>query len=533
MKKKIISVILATLLLCALMPAAQGATVTAREAIDTLTTLGLVEGTGSGFEPEQALTRVQAVVMLVRLLGCEAEAQQAALDPVFSDVPDWAAASVGWAREQGLVSGRSEYWLGAGETAQVRDYLTFVLRALDYREGEDFRWAEAVAFADSIGLTHGEYERDAQLLREDMALISYTALTLKCRNSEYTLVEQLYQKGAISYEQLKQTRLAGYCNSGKQTLEPREIYERASSSVFYLEVFETEQQKTLGTASGTGSGFFISDDGLAVMSYHELDGGTYAIATLSDGSRYSLERVLYYDPMRDIALVQISKTALDGSSVRFFPYLEIGDSDAISNGDVVYTLSSPLGLQDSISSGLISSRLRDVDDPQYPCIQFTAPISKGSSGGALLNEYGLVVGVTTLKMSSDWDTIEALGFAIPTATVKTIVDDLIAHGYVTGRPTIGVTVCTISALPKDEGDDKPIEGLYVLSVEEASDAWKQGLREGDILLRANGQMLLEIEDLNDQKTGLQAGDTISLTVWRDGETFEVDVALVEQYLLES
>lgn len=305
-------------------------------------------------------------------------------------------------------------------------------------------------------------------------------------------------------------------------LTRQEIYTKCLPSIVSI-------QGDSATVSSQGTGIVMTSDGYIITNHHVIDGAETVSVTLLDGSASYKARLVGSDTATDLAVLKVEAEGLTAA--------EFGDSSLLQVGDLALAVGNPLGeqLPGTMTDGIISyiDRSVNVDGYDMQLIQTSAALNSGNSGGALLNEYGQVVGVTTLKMSSDWDTIEALGFAIPTATVKTIVDDLIAHGYVTGRPTIGVTVCTISALPKDEGDDKPIEGLYVLSVEEASDAWKQGLREGDILLRANGQMLLEIEDLNDQKTGLQAGDTISLTVWRDGETFEVDVALVEQYLLES
>ena len=159
----------------------------------------------------------------------------------------------------------------------------------------------------------------------------------------------------------------------------------------------------------------------------------------------------------------------------------------------------------------------------------TPPYS-GNSGGALVNRYGQVIGVTTLKMMSDFDTIEGLGFAIPSATVKAIADELIAQGHVGGRPTIGITAGP-SYYYVEEGYDGP-EGLYVVSVEPRSDAWAKGLRAGDIILKTNGQPTPTIEALNAVKEELGVGDTLELEFYRDGEYRTITVALVEQYTLQ-
>lgn len=279
--------------------------------------------------------------------------------------------------------------------------------------------------------------------------------------------------------------------------------------------------------SSQGTGIVMTSNGYIITNHHVIEGAETVSVTLLDGSASYKARLVGSDTATDLAVLKVEAQGLTAA--------EFGDSALLQVGDPALAVGNPLGeqLPGTMTDGIISyiDRSVNVDGYDMQLIQTSAALNSGNSGGALLNEYGQVVGVTTLKMSSDWDTIEALGFAIPTATVKRIVDDLIANGHVTGRPTIGVTVCAVSDLSEEKAAGLP-DGLYVISVEEASDAWKQGLRPGDVLTRANGQMLSVIDDLNAQKTGLQVGDTLSLAVWRDGETFELEVALVEQYLIE-
>jgi len=195
--KKILALILTAVLSVSLCAPAGAAHVTATEAISTLETLGLVKGTGSGFEPERTATRAEAVTMLVRLLGREDAALRATGWCPFSDA-GWAAKYITYAYNSGLVTGQSAGWFGSAADVQIRDYLTMLLRALGYSTATgDFTWAGSIAFADRIGLTHGEYTAQTPMLREDLALISYTALTMKMKNSERTLIEQLYLDGAV------------------------------------------------------------------------------------------------------------------------------------------------------------------------------------------------------------------------------------------------------------------------------------------------------------------------------------------------
>lgn len=399
--KRLLILILTLAMVLSLCPAAFAATVTTDEAADTLVALGLLAGTNDGLQLERTPTRNEILVMLIRLLGQEDEAKAYTEETTFLDVKNtWAEPYVSYAQSKGLVNGISETQFGGNNTAAVRDYLTMVLRSLGYAEGTDFTWNNSIAFADKIGLTHGEYSDASGFLREDMVLISYTALTLEVNGTGSALVEKLYADGSISYSQLVSTRLAGHVNASKTALTAGEIYERCSSAVFTMNLYESEESYISGEADGTASGFFVTSDGIAVMSYHALDGKRCATVTTTDGHIYPLESVLYYDTFRDVAVARISRYSFDGTYATYFPYIDIGDSDAISVGDTVYAIGSPIGLSDTFSSGMISTKSRIVDDPLYPCIQLTAPISQGSSGGVVLNEYGRAIGVVYAMFAS-------------------------------------------------------------------------------------------------------------------------------------
>ena len=415
MKRKILVWILCAAMFAALCFPVSAARVTANEAIGTLEALGLVRGSGNGFEPERSATRAEAVVMLLRLLGREQTALDAALHSDFEDA-GWADAYLAYAQREGLVHGISDTVFGSGNAVAARDYVTMTLRALGYADGADFTWGECLAFSDDIGLTHGEYGPEGDFLREDMALVSYTALTLKMKDSDLRLIESLYLRGAVSAEALKQTRLAGAANAGKTVYSAAEIHEMSASAVFFVEVYRTEEDLENGRPGATGSGFLVAPDGVAIMSYHELDGFEFANATLTDGRTFAIDEVLFYDPQRDAAVVRLSKTDAEGNAIRFFPYLDVGDSDAVGTGDVVYTESNPLGLIDSISGGLVSNRSRVVDDPAYPCIQITAPISSGSSGGALLNAHGEAIGIIFASYTRG----QSLNLAVPVNCVRDV-----------------------------------------------------------------------------------------------------------------
>ncbi len=415
LKKFVAGLTLVSLLLCIVPLTGSAATVTSGEAVETLTALGLLNGTGEGADLTRTPSRSETLAMLIRLLGYEENALAYEGICYFEDVRGtWAEPYAAYADSIGLVNGVSPTFFGGSENALVRDYLTFVLRALGYSEGTDFTWDSSIAFSDSIGLTHGEYSASSQFTREDMALISYTTLVTKLKDSDDCLVDRLYSAGAVSYSQLVSTRLAGHVNIGKKVYTPEEIYERSASAVFLMKQYETKEDYEDDLPSATASGFFITSDGIAVISYHAIDGMYCAVAVTSDGKVYPFQSVLYYDAFRDVAVVRISRESTDGETATYFPYLELGDSDAVTPGESIYCVSAPAGLDNSFSDGIISNASIVLDDERYPCIQHTAPISQGSSGSPLINRYGEVVGIVYAMLASG----NSLYFCVPVNSIR-------------------------------------------------------------------------------------------------------------------
>ena len=392
--KRVFSVMLCLILLLAALSVPAGAAhVSGNEAAETLAALGLLRGTEKGFELERSATRAESVAMLLRLLGLEAKALKETDACPFDD-GGWAAPQLTYAWKSGLVVGRSAGHFGSGDPLSSRDFITMLLRALGYSdEAGDFSWDACLAFADEIGLCHGEYTVSSEFLREDMALLSYTALTLRMKASGNTLAEHLYQNGVISGAVLRSTRLGFTAPAEKTEYTAVEIHERCASAVFLVDLYEDEEALLKDRPSKHGSGFFITGDGVAALCYHELDGCRFARITTLDGRRYDVTGVLSYDALWDYALIRVSRTDLNGRTVRFFPYLDLGDSDQVCAGERIYTLSNALGLVDNITDGILSNTGRNVDDPDYLSIQMSAPISTGSSGGALLNRFGEVIGI--------------------------------------------------------------------------------------------------------------------------------------------
>jgi len=153
-------------------------------------------------------------------------------------------------------------------------------------------------------------------------------------------------------------------------------------------------------------------------------------------------------------------------------------------------------------------------------IQTNAALNSGNSGGPLINDRGQVVGINVIKMSSKYSTVEGLGFAIPSALMERMVNDLLEWGILQPEPLLGVSVLIV-AEPLGEG----LQGLKVQTVEDGSPADRAGIREGDYILSAQGEPLSASQDLLRVRRRLYLGDEMTLTLWRDGETFDVTLEL--------
>ena len=221
----------------------------------------------------------------------------------------------------------------------------------------------------------------------------------------------------------------------------------------------------------------------------------------------------------DLAVIKINKDGLTAA--------ELGDSDSVQVGEFAMAIGNPLGLQSSISCGIISAKNREVQDSDtkttYKLIQTDAAINSGNSGGALVNADGKVIGINTLKLSGTG--VEGIGFAIPINSTLSVYNELKSNGKIS-RPYIGITGIDI-----DEAKAKQynlVEGIYVKSIDNFSAAEKAGLKIGDIILEANGTKVKTVDELNNIKNNLKIGDKITLKINRDGKEKEVSLTLQEQ-----
>lgn len=305
---------------------------------------------------------------------------------------------------------------------------------------------------------------------------------------------------------------------GQRELSLQELYSRCAQSVVGIRADYADES---GYAWGTG--IVISADGLILTNQHVIDLATSATVTLSDGGEYPA-KLVGEDVVTDIALLKIQAEGLVPA--------QFGDSGELQVGESVAAIGNPLSdrFTNSLTDGIVSAINRDVtvDGRQMTLIQTNAALNEGNSGGPLLNRQGQVVGVTNMKMVNYYSevTVEGIGFAIPSTTVKTVVDQLLDRGSVVGRPGIGITVIPVDRTVSERFDIP--RGLYVCDVERTSDAWAQGVRPDDIILKVNGLEVRSSSELIAIRDSLSVGDSLDVTLWRDGQQLRLSFRLMDQ-----
>lgn len=298
---------------------------------------------------------------------------------------------------------------------------------------------------------------------------------------------------------------------GEQVLTAQEIYAYAGPSVIYIQA-----RHDSGTANA-GSGVIMSSDGYILTNAHVLAGASSVQVVFQD-NRAMEAGLVGYQTDYDLAVLKVEGQDL--------PAAQFGSSADLQVGDTVVAIGNPLGssLRGTMTQGIVSAinRSVDLDGTTMPLIQTTAALNPGNSGGALINDRGQVVGITTMKMMSRYETIEGLGFAIPTRLVKAVADRIIATGTAQ-TPALGITVIF---------DLEQYGGLRVMGVKENSDAWAKGLRAGDVIVAVNGIPMTDDSVLILAKETLGVGDSLSLRVDRAGEMLDMTIVLMDATLFE-
>ncbi len=294
-------------------------------------------------------------------------------------------------------------------------------------------------------------------------------------------------------------------------LTAQEVYRQVNPAVVTVIAQLGEEGASVGT------GVIFTEDGYILTNHHVLEGGISCTITLDTGRTFSAQYVAG-DAENDLAILKTDLTGL--------PAARFGDSDALAVGDKVYAIGNPLGweLRGTLTDGIVSAINRDVwvDGRTMNLIQTNAALNSGNSGGPLINAYGQVVGINTIKMSSAYSSVEGLGFAIPTASIRYLVRDLLAYGEVQPEPLLGVSVMQIGTQVADG-----IWGVEVAEVTPGSAADKAGIRVGDYVLRAGGAEITTSQDLLRVRRQYRVGDQLPLVLWRDGREVEVTLQLEE------
>ena len=277
------------------------------------------------------------------------------------------------------------------------------------------------------------------------------------------------------------------------------------------------------TGAAAGSGFVITEDGYILTNYHVIDGANSIKVTFEDGKEYT---AIYVggEEKNDIAVIKVDATGLTP--------VVIGKSSDMLVGEQVTTIGNPLGeLTFSESTGIISALDRTItmsDGRQMNMIQTDCAINSGNSGGPLFNSHGEVIGIVSAKYSSGSSSssasVEGLGFAIPMDDVASMVSDLVKNGYVTGKPIMGISVADVDESVTSYGVP---QGAIIRVVTPDLCGAKAGLQAGDIVTKIDDTDVTSASDLTSAISNYQPGDTVTLTIYRSGQTQTVEVTLEE------
>ena len=270
---------------------------------------------------------------------------------------------------------------------------------------------------------------------------------------------------------------------------------------------------------GVGSGVIFKADGYIVTNNHVVEGAQEIIVSLSDGRTLN-GKLIGADALTDIAVVKIDANDL--------PVADFGNSDDIVVGEPAIAIGNPLGLEfmGSVTMGVVSAlnRTLDISDRRLKLIQTDAAINPGNSGGALANADGQVIGINSAKLAADG--VEGMGFAIPSNTVKEIIEELMSKGYV-ARPYMGVTIFDPETAARYGYQLNIKKGVYVFRVTLNSPAGRAGMQRGDVILRVEGKETNSVTEIKDIIADHKVGDNITLTVDRDGQNLDMTLTLEE------
>ena len=331
-----------------------------------------------------------------------------------------------------------------------------------------------------------------------------------------------YERYDSFLETESETRIPTYPNGDGTKLRYEETH---GTELTIQEVYERVNPCTVtvmtALANGSamvGTGVIFTQDGYILTNAHVIVGGTECYVVLISGESYEA-KLVGFDEEKDLAVIKV-----DGHGL---PAAQFGDSDALTVGDTVYAIGNPLGvnLRGTLTDGIVSAINRDVyvDGVTMTLIQTNAALNNGNSGGPLINVYGQVIGINTMKMGSSTTTsVEGLGFAIPIASAAYMINDLIAYGEIHGEVVIGISVNIAPVVAADGGT-----ALEVYEVVKDGPGDQAGILAGDYVIAADGERLTSSNDLIRIRRRHEAGETLRLEMERGGGRYVAEVVLRE------
>lgn len=298
------------------------------------------------------------------------------------------------------------------------------------------------------------------------------------------------------------------------------IYELAKQQVVGIQTdityYNIFGQST--AASVSGSGVIITEDGYILTNYHVVEdayeGGYDVTVMMYDETTYEAE-IIGFDKDNDLALLKIEASGLNAA--------QLGDSDELTVGQIVYAVGNPLGeLSYTMTSGIVSATNRTItteSDVAMNVFQIDAAVNSGNSGGPVYNSLGQVIGIVSAKYASTG--VEGIGFAIPITDAAHIANQILEYGYVADRAYLGITTATVTSVIAETYD--MVEGAYVNAVNEGSAAEAAGIQKGDVIVALDGQEVAGSSELTSMLKQYHAGDTATITVSRSGENVDLTV----------
>ena len=307
----------------------------------------------------------------------------------------------------------------------------------------------------------------------------------------------------------------------ENAMSAQEVYAKVAPSIVGIVTYNPSKG-LISSGAGQGSGIIMTEDGYIITNAHVIgNSNKYNVTVVIDKKEYQA-KVVGFDVRTDLAVVKIDANGLSPAT--------FGNSDQLAVGEWVLAIGNPGGLEfsNSLTRGLVSALNRSLksESSSVKFIQTDAAINPGNSGGALVNMYGQVIGINTAKVKD----FEGMGFAIPINTAKSVVDDIINKGYVSGRVKLGISVRPVSAY-EARINDVP-QGILILEINEGSSLISQGVKVGDIITKMDDVNTTNTSDLYGELNKHKAGDTVSLTLYRQsalsGQSTTLDVKVTLQ-----